>query len=119
MKSHPCWLTGTRGPLHAPKYMLTSLCPCLWATAHEYVRKFARTLETAMQAGLEAGMQQRQHVYTAQLVRACPFYGYHPDERLFIKIMMCAPHTLISDMHPAWLAHFTLSNLCMQQVQPL
>ena len=73
--------------MHAPANELTLLFTP-GSTAQKYVADFGRTLETAMQAGLEAGMQQRQHVFTAQLVRACPFYGYHPDERLFIKIMM-------------------------------
>ncbi len=43
-----------------------------------------------MNASLQQEAKRRQRVLSAQLVRATPFYGYHPGERLFIKIVMCA-----------------------------
>jgi hypothetical protein len=46
-----------------------------------------------MHASHEAGSHQPQRVFSVQLVRACPFYGYHSDERLFMKIIMCGPPT--------------------------
>ena len=33
----------------------------------------------------------RQRVYGARLVKAFPFYGYHPDEKLWIKIFLYDP----------------------------
>lgn len=53
-----------------------------------FLRRMAQALERAMQAGLDAAAPRHQRVFAMHLVRACPFYGYHPDERLFIKIMM-------------------------------
>ncbi len=41
-----------------------------------------------MHAGQESGAQRHQRVFAVQLVRGCPFYGYHPGERLFMKIIM-------------------------------
>ena len=41
-----------------------------------------------MQAGLDAAAPRHQRVFAMHLVRARPFYGYHPDERLFVKILM-------------------------------
>ena len=31
---------------------------------------------------------RQQYVYNMSVVRACPMYGFHPEERLFIKIML-------------------------------
>ena len=31
---------------------------------------------------------KQQYVYNLSVVRACPMYGYYPEERLFIKIML-------------------------------
>lgn len=56
--------------------------------AQAFVRHFARVLESAMHAGLESGAQRHQRVFAVQLVRATPYYGYHPDETLFMKIIM-------------------------------
>ena len=41
-----------------------------------------------MSSGQEG--KRRQRVLTTQLVRGTPFYGFHPGERLFIKLNMCA-----------------------------
>lgn len=86
-----------------------SSCPVLYCeekhhkpspsiAASAFLRRVAQCLETAMHAGLEAGAQRHQRVFSVQLVRACPFYGYHPGERLFMKIIMCAfllsPYTI-------------------------
>ena len=62
---------------------------CSAALAH--VRRVVQSLEAALNGG---GQQQegvrRQRVLTAHLVRGTPFYGFHPGERLFIKIIMYA-----------------------------
>ena len=44
-----------------------------------------------MQQNQEPGAGRKQTVHAVQLVRAVPFYGYHPDERLFIKIVLYNP----------------------------
>ena len=44
-----------------------------------------------MQQHQEPGAGRKQVVHAVQLVRAIPFYGYHPDERLFIKIVLYNP----------------------------
>ena len=44
-----------------------------------------------MQQHQEPGSGRKQVVHAVQLVRAIPFYGYHPDERLFIKIVLYNP----------------------------
>ena len=57
--------------------------------ALNYVRHVVRSLEVAMSSGQEG--KRRQRVLTTQLVRGTPFYGFHPGERLFIKLNMCVP----------------------------
>ena len=44
-----------------------------------------------MQQHQEPGAGRKQTAHAVQLVRAVPFYGYHPDERLFIKIVLYNP----------------------------
>ena len=44
-----------------------------------------------MQQHQEAGAARKQVIHAVQLVRAIPFYGYHPDEQLFIKIVLYNP----------------------------
>ncbi len=44
-----------------------------------------------MQQHQEPGTGRKQVVHAVQLVRAIPFYGYHPEERLFIKIILYNP----------------------------
>ena len=44
-----------------------------------------------MQQHQEPATGRKQVVHAVQLVRAVPFYGYHPDERLFIKIVLYNP----------------------------
>ncbi|BDA47990.1 probable DNA polymerase zeta catalytic subunit [Coccomyxa sp. Obi] len=61
------------------------------AKAQAFLRHTARTLEATMHAGQESGAQRHQRVFSVQLVRGCPFYGYHPGERLFMKIIMYNP----------------------------
>jgi hypothetical protein len=62
--------------------------PLMLPTAQAFLRHIARTLEAAMHAGQESGAKRHQRVFSVQLVRGCPFYGYHPGERLFMKIIM-------------------------------
>lgn len=64
--------------------VLTVMC----FTAQAFVRYFARALQSAMHAGLESGAQRHQRVFAVQLVRATPFYGFHREETLFLKIVM-------------------------------
>ena len=51
-------------------------------------------MEAAMQQQQEPGVGRKQIVHAVQLVRAIPFYGYHPDERLFIKVVLYNPGQL-------------------------
>jgi len=74
-------------PHAAPSVLRTPMMATRCA-AQAFLRQFAQTLEAAMHAGLESGVQRHQRVFSVQLVRACPFYGYHPGERLFIKVIM-------------------------------
>ena len=59
--------------------------------AQAFLRQLAQSLEAAMQQNQEPGAGRKQVVHAVQLVRAIPFYGYHPDERLFIKIILYNP----------------------------
>jgi hypothetical protein len=53
-------------------------------------------IETAMSfggnlaggGGPAAGAARKQHLHNVQLVRGRHFYGYHPNESLFIKIVL-------------------------------
>ena len=59
--------------------------------AQAFLRQLVQSLEAAMQHHQEPGTGRKQVVHAVQLVRAIPFYGYHPDERLFIKIVLYNP----------------------------
>ena len=59
--------------------------------AQAFLRQLVQSLEAAMQQHQEAGAGRKQVVHAVQLVRAIPFYGYHPDQRLFIKIVLYNP----------------------------
>ncbi|DBA81937.1 hypothetical protein WJX77_000726 [Trebouxia sp. C0004] len=61
------------------------------AQAQTFLRQLAQSLEAAMQQHQEPGTGRKQVVHAVQLVRAIPFYGYHPEERLFIKIILYNP----------------------------
>ena len=62
-----------------------------WFAAQAFLRQFAQSIDSAMQQHQEAGSARKQIVYAAQLVRAIPFYGYHPDEKIFIKVVLYNP----------------------------
>ena len=51
----------------------------------------ATGIDMAMNATAEPGAPHKQHVHTVQLVRAYDFYGYHAEQQLFMKIIMCGP----------------------------
>lgn len=63
----------------------------MWHAAQAFLRQLAQSLEAAMQQHQEPGAGRKQVVHAVQLVRAIPFYGYHPEERLFIKIVLYNP----------------------------
>lgn len=42
----------------------------------------------ARQSGQGQGRHKKQAVHALHLVRARPFYGYHPADKLFIKIVL-------------------------------
>ena len=44
-----------------------------------------------MQQHQEAGSARKQIVHAVQLVRAMPFYGYHKEEKIFMKIVLYNP----------------------------
>lgn len=44
-----------------------------------------------MQQHQEAGCARKQIVHAVQLVRAMPFYGYHKEERIFMKVVLYNP----------------------------
>lgn len=52
------------------------------------MRSLAQSIEAAVYATQEPGTARKQVVFSVQLVRTRPFYGYHADERLFIKILL-------------------------------
>ena len=52
------------------------------------MRTLAQSIEAAVYATQEPGTARKQVVFSVQLVRARPFYGFHADERLFIKILL-------------------------------
>lgn len=63
--------------------------------ATEFVRTFGLTLEKALESqGAKPSNRDsdsnraKQHVHNCCFVRATPFYGFHPQERLFIKIVL-------------------------------
>ena len=56
--------------------------------AWAFMRALAQSIEAAVYATQEPGAARKQVVFSVQLVRARPFYGFHADERLFIKILL-------------------------------
>lgn len=58
---------------------------------YTYVRLLASAIEKAMKLSGGIGAK-RQHVHSCSLVRAKKFYGYHPSDQLFIKIVLYYPH---------------------------
>ena len=56
--------------------------------AWAFMRSLAQSIEAAVYATQEPGSARKQVVFSVQLVRARPFYGFHADERLFIKILL-------------------------------
>lgn len=63
----------------------------LQLAAQGFLRQFAQSIDTAMQQHQEAGSARKQVVHAVQLVRAMPFYGYHKDEKIFMKIVLYNP----------------------------
>lgn len=60
--------------------------------AQGFLRQFAQSIDTAMQQQhQEAGSARKQIVHAVQLVRAMPFYGYHGEEKIFMKIVLYNP----------------------------
>eukprot|EP00850_Spirogloea_muscicola_P022205 SM000282S10608 [mRNA] locus=s282:114607:126097:- [translate_table: standard] len=55
-----------------------------------FVRKLATGIELAMKLASSVG-GRRQHVHSCSLVRSWPVYGFHPQERLFAKIVLYHP----------------------------
>lgn len=51
----------------------------------------ASAIEKALKLSGGIGAK-RQHVHSCSLVRAKKFYGYHPSDQLFIKIILYYPH---------------------------
>ncbi|CAI5983328.1 unnamed protein product [Closterium sp. NIES-64] len=60
------------------------------AKARIFMRQLASALEYALKVASPYA-RKRQHVHACSLVRALPFYGYHPNECLFIKLEMFYP----------------------------
>lgn len=58
---------------------------------YTYVRLLASAIEKALKLSGGIGAK-RQHVHSCSLVRAKKFYGYHPSDQLFIKIVLYYPH---------------------------
>eukprot|EP00897_Mesotaenium_endlicherianum_P009913 jgi/Mesen1/8950/ME000056S08356 len=57
------------------------------AQAQAYVRRLGAAIERAMKLASAMG-GKRQHVHACSLVRATPFYGFHPAQSLFVKIVL-------------------------------
>ncbi|KAK9818869.1 hypothetical protein WJX74_003598 [Apatococcus lobatus] len=62
--------------------------------AWAFMRSLAQSIEAAVYATQEPGTVRKQVVFSVQLVRARPFYGFHADERLFIKILLYDPQRI-------------------------
>lgn len=63
-------------------------------SAIAFARKAAIALDVALNmtpGHLNAPVSRRQRVFDAVLVRGTPFYGYHPEERVWIKFLMYDP----------------------------
>jgi DNA polymerase zeta len=56
-----------------------------------YVRCLASAVEKAMKLTNNMAAK-KQHVHSCSLVRARKYYGYHPAEQLFIKIVLYPLH---------------------------
>jgi hypothetical protein len=60
-------------------------------SALAYVRCLASAVEKAMKLTNNMAAK-KQHVHSCSLVRARKYYGYHPAEQLFIKIVLYPLH---------------------------
>eukprot|EP00850_Spirogloea_muscicola_P013421 SM000091S24579 [mRNA] locus=s91:158707:170125:- [translate_table: standard] len=78
-----------RGPAAGPRRSLVTPSS-LGLPALIFVRKLATGIELAMKLASSVG-GRRQHVHSCSLVRAWPVYGFHPQERLFAKIVLYHP----------------------------
>ena len=104
---------------------------CVATAAQAFLRQLAQSLEAAMQQHQEPGAGRKQIVHAVQLVRAIPFYGFHPDEQLFIKIVLYNPGqvTRIATLLQVMLKHMQLepavpimqnaSSLCYTNAQAI
>ncbi len=52
------------------------------------LRRMGLAIEAGMHMSTQQGMPKRQHVHNLLLVRAKPMYGYHPGDKLFIKVVL-------------------------------
>ncbi|XP_065837762.1 DNA polymerase zeta catalytic subunit-like isoform X2 [Oscarella lobularis] len=71
--------------------------PCnggAWQTDVAYMRQIAASIDVALHVALGRGDRvQQQAVYKIVPVRGLPFYGYHAEEKLFLKIYLYNPFT--------------------------
>ncbi|KAL2641863.1 hypothetical protein R1flu_009450 [Riccia fluitans] len=58
-----------------------------------FVRRLASSIEKAMKMASTVGAK-RQHLNSCSLVRGKKYYGYHPSEQLFIKIVLYYPQEI-------------------------
>ena len=78
-----------QAPQHARRHDATR------AAVSRQLRSLAQALDNALNAQNEPGTERKQYVFNMLLVRARDIYGFHEDERVFIKVVMCAACRLL------------------------
>ena len=69
---------------------MPELSTLLYGAVQQYLRRIAHGIDAAIHATADPGSARKQRVHTVQLVRATDFYGFHAEEQLFMKVIMCA-----------------------------
>ncbi|KAK1804828.1 hypothetical protein P4O66_003667 [Electrophorus voltai] len=66
-------------------------CDCFGQQGEPYLRQVAFSLDRAINASLGKPSANTQHVFKISLVAGMPFYGYHAQEKTFMKIYLYNP----------------------------
>ncbi|XP_077973529.1 uncharacterized protein LOC120341041 [Styela clava] len=62
-----------------------------WTEIERYMQQLAISLDSALNSASGKGKSTRHRVFKIVLLRGIPFYGYHQDEELFLKIYFYLP----------------------------
>ncbi|XP_062511282.1 DNA polymerase zeta catalytic subunit-like [Corticium candelabrum] len=67
-------------------------CEDVWQTSSEFMHHLSSSVDRALHLCLDRGTRTPEHaVYKIVPVSGIPFYGYHEEEKLFLKIYLYNP----------------------------